>query len=54
MPNIYQGQKNTQVKNFLDSMGMHLLQEDINSGVKTYQMDVNDFSSEQKINIEVI
>lgn len=46
--------KNTQVKNFLDSMGMHLLQEDIISGVKTYQMDVNDFSSEQKINIEVI
>ena len=46
--------KNAQVKNFLDSMGMQLLQEDLSSGVKTYQMDVKGFSFEQKINIKVI
>ena len=45
--------KNLQVKNFLDSVGMSLVSEDLNSGEKKYKMFIKEYTSKENISIKI-
>lgn len=46
--------RNNQVRHFLDSRGMQLINKGTNKEVKSYKMNVNDFVKDKNLNIKVI